>query len=92
MSWKLDPIDTDAPVVHTNSEGFDLPSNQTISGQLTPWTPGLMVFVFDGTVNVGSAVTVQADGTWSTDITLVGDGSHTISAITCHGRHRKCRE
>ena len=56
----------------------------TIAGTATPNAgdlapTGTTVTLFDGTTSIGTA-TVQANGSWSTAVTLSGEGTHSITA------------
>ncbi|MFM9768222.1 Ig-like domain-containing protein, partial [Streptomyces scabiei] len=42
---------------------------------------GTQIQLSDNTNNIGSAVTVDATGHWSEQITLVGTGTHFVTAI-----------
>ena len=54
---------------------------QTIAGTVTDLNPGVSVAIYDNgaTTALGTA-TVAADGTWSTNVTLVGLGNHSLVA------------
>jgi len=70
-------------VAITTAGGATNQQNQTISGKVSAdvTAPGSTVALFDngGTTPIGTA-TVQADGTWTANVTL-GDGTHSIVAI-----------
>jgi hypothetical protein len=87
-------VGTSAPVVFTvntvvptvaitTTGGATNQQNQTISGKVSAdvTAPGSTVALFDkgGTTPTGTA-TVQADGSWTANVTL-GDGTHSIVAI-----------
>src|SRR5262249_33648720 len=73
-------IDTMAPVVTITSEGgpTDQPV-QTVTGTVDVADAGSTVTVFEGMTALGTA-TVGLDGSWSTSVTLSGDGTHTLVA------------
>ena len=54
---------------------------QTISGTVTDAaaTPGAIVTLYDNGVLIGTT-TVDANGSWSTIVTLSGNGTHSIVA------------
>ena len=75
-------LDTVAPVVAIGSSG-QLTSQplQTISGTASDLHPGATVSILDnGAATPVAIVTVAGDGTWSTPVTLVGDGAHNLTA------------
>ncbi len=84
-------LDTLAPVVAISSVGgqTNAPS-QTISGTVTPANAneaavGSTVTLYDNTIQIGTATVVApitdgAPSTWSTTVTLTGDGAHSITA------------
>jgi hypothetical protein len=75
-------IDTTTPVVAITSAGGSVnQAAQTVIGTVTDadgGTAGTTVTVFDGTIAAGTA-TVQADGSWSTSVTLT-NGTNTLTA------------
>ena len=75
-------LDTVAPTVAIGSTGgVTTTPGQTISGTVTGEAPvaGTTVTVLDGTTAIGTA-TVAADGSWTTSVTLTGDGPHSLTA------------
>jgi hypothetical protein len=76
-------IDTTTPVVAITSAGGSVnqAAAQSVTGTVTDadgGTAGTTVTVFDGTIAAGAA-TVQADGSWSTSVTLT-NGTNTLTA------------
>ena len=74
-------IDTTTPVVAITSAGGSVnQAAQTVTGTVTDagGTAGTTVTVFDGTTAAGTA-TVQANGSWSTSVTLT-NGTNTLTA------------
>ena len=75
-------LDTTAPVVAISSSGG--PTNQaaqTISGTVDVADAGSTVTLFDnGSATALGTATVGSDGSWSTGVTLPGNGSHSIVA------------
>jgi hypothetical protein len=75
-------IDTTTPVVAITSAGGSVnQAAQTVTGTVTDadgGTAGTTVTVFDGATAAGTA-TVQADGSWSTSVTLT-NGTNTLTA------------
>ncbi len=70
-------LDTTPPVVTiTGAGGLTNDPSQTVSGTAEA---GGTVVVWDGAASVGSAA-VGLDGTWSTSVTLTGDGAHSLTA------------
>jgi hypothetical protein len=65
----------------SNAGGVTNKASQTISGKVTTTeaAAGSTVTLFDNGTQIGSA-TLGAGGAWSTDITLVGDGPHSLVA------------
>ena len=73
-------LDTTAPVVAiTSTGGFTNQTSQTVSGTVDLADGGTTVTVYEGSTSLGTA-TVGADGTWSTTVTLAGEGAHTLVA------------
>ncbi|WP_342165029.1 beta strand repeat-containing protein [Methylobacterium sp. SD21] len=73
-------LDTAAPTVSlTSAGGLTNQTNQTISGKVGVQDAGSTVTVNDNGKAIGTA-TVQTDGTWSTKVTLSGDGAHSLVA------------
>ena len=77
-------IDGSTPnVTIANAGALTNQASQTISGTVNttadPETAGTVVTVLDGTKIIGSA-TVAANGSWSTGVTLTGDGQHVLTA------------
>ena len=75
-------LDTVAPTVAISTTGATTnQATQTISGTVlsTEAAPGSTVTLYDNGSQIGTA-TVGSGGTWSTSITLSGDGSHSIVA------------
>jgi len=75
-------LDTVAPTVSiANAGGVTNQANQTISGKVTTAeaAAGATVSLFDNGAQIGTA-TLEAGGTWSTSITLSGDGTNSIVA------------
>jgi hypothetical protein len=75
-------IDTTTPVVAiTSAGGVVNQATQTVAGMVTDadgGVAGTTVTVFDGTIAAGTA-TVQADGSWSTSVTLA-NGTNVLTA------------
>ena len=75
-------LDTTAPVVAIGSSGG--PTNQaaqTITGTVDVADAGSTVTLFDnGSATALGTATVGSDGSWSTGVTLPGNGSHSIVA------------
>jgi hypothetical protein len=78
------PQPTIPPSVAISSTGGPVgQAIQTISGTVTAGgaAVGTTVDLYDnGSTTPLAIATVQADGSWSTNVTLVGDGSHSIVA------------
>ena len=73
-------VDTVAPTVAiTATGGLTNQPGQTVSGTVDSADSGTTVTVYDGTTVLGTA-TVASDGSWSTAVTLTGDGAHTLVA------------
>ena len=73
-------VDTVAPTVAiTATGGLTNQPGQTVSGTVDSADAGTTVTVYDGTTVLGTA-TVASDGSWSTAVTLTGDGAHTLVA------------
>src|SRR5204862_361015 len=73
-------LDTTAPVIAINSAGGLISlAAQTITGVVDATEAGTTVTILDGATAVGTAI-VQNDGSWSTSVTLSGNGSHSIVA------------
>ena len=73
-------LDTAAPTVAiTATGGLTNQPGQTVSGTVDSADAGTTVTVYDGTTVLGTA-TVAIDGSWSTAVTLTGDGAHTLVA------------
>ena len=75
-------MDTTAPTVSITSAGGSTNQVvQTITGTVDVAAIGTTVTLFDngGTTPLGTAV-VQNDGSWSTSVTLSGNGTHSIVA------------
>ena len=75
-------LDTTAPVVAiTSSGGATNQAAQTITGTVDIADAGSTVTLFDnGSATALGTATVGSDGTWSTGVTLSGNGSHSIVA------------
>ena len=72
-------IDTTPPVVTiANAGGTVTQATQTVTGTVDTVDAGTTVTLLDGTTQVGTA-TVQANGTWTTDVTLAS-GTNTLTA------------
>ena len=74
-------LDTVAPTVTiSTSGGLTNQASQTISGTVlsTEAAPGATVTLYDNGVQIGAAPVTN--GSWSTGITLAGDGTHNIVA------------
>ncbi|WP_461327569.1 Ig-like domain-containing protein [Bradyrhizobium huanghuaihaiense] len=75
-------LDTSAPVLAiTNPGGNTNQSVQTITGTADPADAGAIVTVLDDGTPVGVA-TIQANGTWSTDVTLHSDANSLTAQAT----------
>ena len=75
-------IDTTAPtVVITTAGGSINQAAQTLTGTVDVADIGTTVTLFDngGATALGTAI-VQNDGSWSTGVTLLGNGTHSIVA------------
>src|SRR5213079_1487184 len=75
-------IDTAAPVVAITTAGGSISQAvQTISGTVDLADAGTTVTLFDNgnAAALGTAI-VQSDGSWSTIVTLSGNGTHSIVA------------
>src|SRR5262249_31235052 len=73
-------LDTIAPTVAiTSSGGLTNQATQTISGTVGVADAGSTVTILDGSTQIGTA-TVAANGSWSTNVTLSGQGQHTLTA------------
>ena len=73
-------LDTAAPTVAiTNTGGLTNHAAQMVSGTVDLADVGTVVTVYDRTTVIGTA-TVQSNGSWTDNITLTGDGSHTLTA------------
>src|SRR5262249_42187933 len=77
-------VDTTPPTVAiTSTGGLTNQASHLVSGTVNlPGTivdAGTIVAVDEGITQLGTAV-VQADGSWSTNVTLSGDGLHTLTA------------
>ncbi len=75
-------LDTTAPVVAiTSGGGATDQAAQTITGTVDTADAGTIVTLFDnGSATALGTATVGSDGTWSTGVTLSGNGSHSIVA------------
>jgi hypothetical protein len=78
VDWTLDSI---APTLSITSGDHILTNaaSQTVTGTIDVADAGLSVSIFDGTTLLGT-VTPAASGTWSTQVTLPGEGYHWITA------------
>ncbi|MBB4369391.1 hypothetical protein GGD63_002179 [Bradyrhizobium sp. cir1] len=75
-------LDTSAPVLAITSPGGNTnQSVQTIAGTADPADAGAIVTVLDDGAVVGVA-TIQANGTWSTDVTLHSDTNSLTAQAT----------
>src|SRR5258706_643394 len=75
-------IDTTAPTVAiTTASGSTNQAAQTLTGTVDVADIGTTVTLFDNgsTTALGTAI-VQSDGSWSTSVTLSGNGTHSIVA------------
>ncbi|UQR65125.1 Ig-like domain-containing protein [Bradyrhizobium sp. C-145] len=73
-------LDTVAPTVAiTSSGGLTNQASQTIAGTVDVADAGSTVKIFDGATQIGMA-TVGANGAWSTNVTLSGQGQHALTA------------
>ncbi|MCJ2131308.1 beta strand repeat-containing protein [Methylobacterium sp. E-045] len=73
-------LDTTPPSVSfTNVGGLTNTAVQTVSGEVDSTHAGLAVSITENGAVVGTA-TVQSDGSWSTSVSLTGDGVHTLLA------------
>ena len=75
-------VDTTAPTLAIGSAGGTVhTASQTISGTLTDANPGSLVEIFDnGGVSPIATASVGVGGAWSTTVTLVGLGDHSLVA------------
>ncbi|WP_369408267.1 beta strand repeat-containing protein [Reyranella humidisoli] len=75
-------VDTTAPTLAIDQAGGTVFSaSRTISGTLTDANPGTLVEIFDNAgVSPIATATVGGGGVWSTSVTLVGLGSHSLVA------------
>ena len=75
-------LDTTAPVVAIGSSGGATnQAAQTITGTVDTADAGTTVTLFDnGSATALGTATVGSDGSWSTGVTLSGNGSHSIVA------------
>ena len=75
-------VDTTAPTLAIDQAGGTVFSaSRTISGTLTDANPGSAVEIFDNAgVSPIATATVGVGGVWSTSVTLVGLGSHSLVA------------
>ena len=79
-------LDTTAPVIAITSAGGPIDqAAQTITGVVDATEAGGTVTILDGATALGTAI-VQNDGSWSTSVTLSGNGSHSI--VDGYRRHR----
>ena len=73
-------LDTVAPSVAITTAGsLTNQATQTVAGTVDVADAGTTVSVYENSVVLGTA-TVASDGTWSTSVTLAGDGTHTLVA------------
>ena len=73
-------LDTTAPsIAITSAGGPTNQANQTITGTVDVADAGTTVTIFDGTTAVGTAI-VQSNGSWTSTVTLLGNGTHSIVA------------
>jgi hypothetical protein len=78
-------IDTTAPTVTINGTGaLTNQATHAISGTVDLADAGTTVILLDGVTQVGTAK-VQPDGTWATQVSLTGDGLHTLIATDTDG-------
>ncbi|UVO39384.1 cadherin-like domain-containing protein [Bradyrhizobium arachidis] len=76
-------LDTNAPALAiSNSGGNTNQSVQTISGSADPVDAGAIVTVLDDGASVVGVATIQADGNWSTDVTLHSDANSLTAQAT----------
>jgi hypothetical protein len=77
-------LDTVAPTVSiTTTGGLTNQASQTISGTVTDTVaaPASTVTLYDnGSTTPLATATLQSNGSWSTSVTLSGDGTHSIVA------------
>ena len=75
-------VDSVAPVVSITSAAVTTnQAAQTIAGRASDAHPGSTVSLFDnGSASPLGTATIAADGTWSTSVTLAGQGSHSLVA------------
>ena len=68
-------------VTITSGGGLTNQTSQVVTGTVNLADAGTTVSLYDnnGTASIGTAV-VQAGGTWTTTVTLVGDGPHSLVA------------
>lgn len=73
-------LDQTAPIVGFFSAGQATNQPvQTVTGIASDTEAGRTVSIYEGAKTVGTA-TVGADGSWAAQVTLAGQGSHTLSA------------
>ena len=73
-------LDTVAPTVDiTSTGGLTNQTSQSVTGTVDVADAGTTVTVYDGTTALGTATTAS-DGSWSTSVTLSGDGTHVLTA------------
>ncbi len=73
-------LDTVPPLVAiTSTGGLTTDRRQVVTGQTKPQEAGDAVIVFDGAAALATSV-VQADGGWTTAITLTEQGVHSLTA------------
>ena len=75
-------VDTTVPTLAIGSAGGTVHvASQTVSGTLTDANPGSVVEIFDnGGVSPIATASVGGGGAWSTTVTLVGLGDHSLVA------------
>ncbi|WP_145662781.1 Ig-like domain-containing protein [Bradyrhizobium stylosanthis] len=76
-------LDTSAPVLAiANAGGNTNQPVQTISGTADPADAGAIVTVLDDGASVVGVATIQANGSWSTDVTLHSDSNSLTAQAT----------
>jgi Ca2+-binding RTX toxin-like protein len=75
-------LDTAAPTVAIGTAGgLTNHASQTISGTVGVADAGTSIKLYDnGSATVLGTAVVQSDGSWSTSVTMSGDGAHSIVA------------
>ena len=78
FSFTIDVTDPAAPVITSPTAGTQNTDVTVISG--TSGEEGLTIEVFDGTTSLGTTTTA-ADGSWTVDITDLGEGIYSFTAV-----------